>query len=69
MRCFYLPEPELCRGTIICLPDDLRRHLQVVLRLQAGDRIQLFNGAGQVATSILRDNSKVELQDVVNYPA
>jgi len=69
MRCFYLPEPELCGGAIVSLPEELRRHLQTVLRLQAGDRIQLFNGAGQVATSILRDDSTIELQDVMNYPA
>ncbi len=69
MRCFYLPEPELYRGTIISLPDDLRRHLHIVLRLQPGDRIQLFDGAGQVATAIIRDNSSVELEDMVNYPA
>jgi len=68
MRCFYLPEPELCRGAIICLPDDLSRHLYMVLRLQPGDRIQLFNGVGQVARSILRDNSTAELEDVVDYP-
>ena len=68
MRCFYLPEPELCRGDIIFLPNELRRHLQTVLRLKSGDRIQLFNGVGQVATSILKENSAVELQDVVNYP-
>lgn len=69
MRCFYLPEPELCSGAIVSLPEELRKHLQTVLRLQVGDRIQLFNGAGQVATSILRDDSTIELQDVVNYPA
>ena len=69
MRCFYLSEPELCRGNIISLPNDLRRHLQTVLRLKPGDKIQLFNGAGQVATSILTENSEVDLQEVVNYPA
>ena len=68
MRCFYLPEPKLCGGDIIRLPDELKRHLQTVLRLQPGDKIQLFNGAGQVATSILREGSEVELQGVVDYP-
>lgn len=69
MRCFYLPEPELSDGKVVTLSDDLRKHLQTVLRLQAGERIQLFNGTGQVATSILRDDSTIELQDVMHYPA
>ena len=68
MRCFYLPEPKLCSGTIIRLPKELKRHLQTVLRLQSGEKIQLFNGLGQLATSILKENSEVELVDVVNYP-
>lgn len=68
MRCFYLSEPKLCSGMTLRLPDELRRHLQTVLRLQPEDRIQLFNGAGQVATSVLKENSEVELLDVVNYP-
>jgi 16S rRNA (uracil1498-N3)-methyltransferase len=69
MRCFYLPEPELCDGTIIRLPKELSRHLQTVLRLQPGDKVQLFNGAGQVARAILRENSEAELLDVVQHPA
>ncbi|MFK5927389.1 MAG: RsmE family RNA methyltransferase [Desulfuromusa sp.] len=68
MRCFYLPEPKLCNGAIIHLPSELKKHLQTVLRLQPGDKIQLFNGAGQVATSILRENSEVELQNVIKHP-
>ncbi len=68
MRCFYLAEPELCSGGIIRLPNELKKHLQTVLRLQPGDKIQLFNGVGQVATTILRENSEVELQNVVKFP-
>ena len=69
MRCFYLPEPELRSGAIIRLPNELVKHLQTVLRLQPGDKVQLFDGAGRVATSVLRENSEVELQDVVAYPS
>ncbi len=69
MRCFYLPEPKLCSGMVIRLPEELRKHLQTVLRLQPGDEIQLFNGAGQLAVSTLKENSEVELLDVVNYPS
>ncbi len=68
MRCFYLPEPKLCSRDIICLPKELKRHLQTVLRLQPGDKIELFNGVGQLAISVLRENSEVEILDVVNYP-
>jgi len=68
MRCFYLPESELCSGAIVPLPDELKKHLQTVLRLRPGDKVQLFNGIGQVATSILRENSTVELEDVVTHP-
>ena len=69
MRCFYLPNTELCSGATVHIPEELRRHLQTVLRLRVGDRIQLFNGAGQLATSILRENTEVELLDVVTCPA
>ncbi len=69
MRCFYLPEPKLCSGTVIHLPKELKRHLQTVLRLQPGDKIQLFNGVGQLATSILKEDSEVELLEIVDYPS
>ena len=68
MRCFYLPEPKLCSGTVIRLPKELKRHLQTVLRLKPGDEIQLFNGVGQLARSILKEHSEVELLDVEDYP-
>ncbi len=50
------------------MPRELKKHLQTVLRLRPGNRVQLFNGTGQVATAVLRANSEVELLDVVNYP-
>lgn len=68
MRCFFYSEPNLCRGITIRLPDELIKHLQTVLRLQPGDKVQLFNGAGQVATSVLKGNSEVELLDVISHP-
>jgi len=69
MRCFYLPNSDLCSGATVHIPEELRKHLQTVLRLRAGDKVQLFNGAGQVATSVLRENSEIELEDVVTHPA
>ena len=68
MRCFYVPEPKLSSGTVIHLPGELRKHLKTVLRLQPGDNIQLFNGVGQLATAILKEDSVVELIDVADYP-
>ncbi|MCK5825758.1 MAG: 16S rRNA (uracil(1498)-N(3))-methyltransferase [Desulfuromusa sp.] len=68
MRCFYFPEPKLSSGTVVCLPTELKKHLQTVLRLQPGDKIQLFNGVGQLATAILKVKFEVELLDVINYP-
>ncbi len=69
MRCFYFPQPELNCGAVLPLPDDLKRHLFLVLRLTAGDKIHLFDGAGRVATALLTADSSVELLDVKSYPA
>ncbi len=69
MRCFYLPEPELSRGAAIRLPNELKKHLRTVLRLQPGDKIQLFNGTGQLATAVLSENAEAELLDIETYPS
>ncbi|MCK4503581.1 MAG: 16S rRNA (uracil(1498)-N(3))-methyltransferase [Desulfuromonadales bacterium] len=69
MRCFYLPEVEFRCGSVVALPIELKRHLQTVLRLQPGAEIQLFNGCGQVARSVLKENSRVEFLEIVDYPA
>ncbi len=68
MRCFYLSEPNLIAGAAIRLPNDLKKHLQTVLRLQPGDEFQLFNGNGRVARAILRENAEAEISIVEDYP-
>jgi 16S rRNA (uracil1498-N3)-methyltransferase len=42
---FYCPIP-LSPGAIVDLPPEAARHATRVLRLAAGDAIQLFNGRG-----------------------
>ncbi len=68
MRSFYLPEVEMCSGSVVVLPAELKRHLQTVLRLQVGDEIQLFNGDGQVARSVIAEDSTAELQEITKFP-
>ncbi len=51
---FYCPE--LCPGTVV-LPDAEARHAQRVLRLAAGDTIELFDGHGRAARATLQDAS------------
>ncbi|WP_321369172.1 16S rRNA (uracil(1498)-N(3))-methyltransferase [uncultured Desulfuromusa sp.] len=69
MRCFYLPEPDLCCGAVLPLPKELQKHLHTVLRLNPGDKVQFFNGFGQLATAILSANSAVEVLQVELCPA
>jgi len=69
MRCFYLPGAKISRGGgVVDLPDELKRHLQTVLRLQPGEKVQFFDGHGQVATALLKEKSQVEFLEVVNCP-
>jgi len=69
MRCFYFPLPELRSGDLLSLTDELKKHLCVVLRMTPGEKVEFFNGDGQIATAILKDDCRVELLDVVTHPA
>ena len=40
-----------------------------MLRMASGDKVELFNGSGQIATAILKDDYTVELVDVVLRPS
>ena len=44
-RRFFVPQTQIQNGKAI-LPSDQAHHLREVLRLQAGDEIELFDGAG-----------------------
>lgn len=68
MRSFYFPQPEYRCGDLLPLTDELRKHLYVVLRMVAGEQVELFNGHGQVATAVLKENATVELLEVQNCP-
>ncbi|MGI4983455.1 MAG: 16S rRNA (uracil(1498)-N(3))-methyltransferase [Janthinobacterium lividum] len=50
---FFIDAP-LRRGASLALPDTVVRHVQV-LRLQAGDALTLFNGAGPAHAATLAD--------------
>ncbi len=68
MRCFYLPERILRPGINICLSNELRKHLLTVLRFQPGDKIEFFNGFGQVAEAVLKDDLSADLLEVFDHP-
>lgn len=41
-------------GDVVALPDDRREHLERVLRLSHGSRLQVTDGRGRVASGVLR---------------
>ena len=57
MHRFYLP-PELCRGDIIQLPENEAHHASRVLRLEAGERVTVLDGAGHVIDCVVREVTK-----------
>jgi 16S rRNA (uracil1498-N3)-methyltransferase len=69
MRCFYFSCPEFRSGDDLSLSDELRKHLCVVLRMVPGEKVELFNGHGQVATAVLNEDFTLGLIDVVSRPA
>ncbi|GAB4178387.1 MAG: 16S rRNA (uracil(1498)-N(3))-methyltransferase [Geothermobacteraceae bacterium] len=65
MRRFFL-DPNLLTEDQIDLPDETLKHLKV-LRLSVGDRIELLDGSGQVATARIeilnRQNAQVRIEN------
>ncbi len=65
MRRFFV-DPNLLAADRIDLPDDTLKHLKV-LRLSVGDRIELLDGSGQVATAridiLTRQNAQVSIEN------
>ena len=57
MHRFYLP-PELCRGDIIELPENEAHHASRVLRVEAGERVTVLDGVGNVFDCEVRDVTK-----------
>lgn len=68
MRSFYFPVAQPAVGDILKLPADLCRHIQTVLRLGAGEVIELFNDDGLVARAQLLDDGSIRLLDVAPAP-
>ena len=68
MRCFYLPDKPLQSGQRVALPQRLVKHLGRVLRLTAGNRIELFDGCGRVAEAVLLDEENAEIEQVSSCP-
>jgi 16S rRNA (uracil1498-N3)-methyltransferase len=60
MHRFFVP-PEACHGPEIALPEPEARHAAQVLRLRAGERVAILNGAGE---EILAEATCVDLSDV-----
>ncbi len=68
MRSFYIATEHLAEGDVVDLPGDLRRHMQTVLRLGAGETVELFNDTGLVARAELLDEVSARLVKVVSAP-
>jgi 16S rRNA (uracil1498-N3)-methyltransferase len=60
MRRFFAA-PELLRQATFALPSDILQHLKV-LRIAAGERIELFDGCGQQATALITSLEKSTAQ-------
>jgi len=57
MHRFYLPS-ELCRSDVIQLPENEAHHAARVLRLEAGERVTVLDGAGHVIDCEVREVTK-----------
>lgn len=71
MRRFHISQLPERHEDLVDLPSDVLRHLSTVLRLQAGDRFELFDGAGGVARCVLAENgsqARIEQQERLAPP-
>ena len=64
MRNFFCPDLLAAVGEHVDLPADLSRHLRTVLRLQAGEEVQLFDGCGQIARARLQLDVTAEILEI-----
>ncbi len=69
MRSFYIQQELTPCGCVVALPDDLKRHLQTVLRLGTGDSFELFNAEGYVAAAELTEDDCAVVLAVRKAPA
>jgi len=68
MRSFYLPGINFVAGCCVELPGELRKHIEKVLRLKPGARVQLFDGKGHFAEAVLLPGALAELAEVAVQP-
>ena len=65
---FYVPEIPEPDGSPIQLPDDEARHAASALRIQEGSPVELFDGAGRIAsartTSVAKRRVEVSIESV-----
>jgi len=64
MRRFFLPECEFKPGQDVVLPAELLRHICTVLRLTAGEEIQLLDGSGLIARARLQSEGYATILDL-----
>jgi 16S rRNA (uracil1498-N3)-methyltransferase len=64
MRRFFISNLAGNVGDLVELPAVLIRHLHTVLRLSAGEQIQLFNGRGQQVRVSLQQNFTAEILQI-----
>ncbi len=64
MRRFFISNLTGNVGDLVELPAELIRHLHTVLRLSAGEQIQLFNGRGQQVRVRLQQNFAAEILQI-----
>lgn len=71
MRRFFVSPEELKKETVI-LKDDEFHHLKNVCRLEEGERIELLDGQGHVALSLIKNIDKkqalIEVQETKKLP-
>lgn len=68
MRSFFIAQNDLLVGSRLPLPDDIRKHVQTVLRLKSGEKFRMFNDVGLVATVLLQGDGQVEVLQVEQAP-
>ena len=64
MHRFYLP-PEESRGETLLLSGDEAHHAHHVLRLEAGKKVEVLNGAGEIITCAVGASSRSSLELIV----
>lgn len=68
MHRFFVPDVQFIPGQAVELPSEVLRHVRSVLRLDAGDECDLFDGHGCVAAGKLLEDFRVSVVRVTRAP-